>query len=234
MTWLKEEDTAMLFGCLVILLGIPLLVIGALSLSTNLEIPRDNLAEYDRNGLIVISLSSILNLLEGRLLKTDELKEILSDLNKLENCNKSPGSTPGPSPQSICGSSANSPSGPSGDISKMCQNVVNNLNCAKKLTPNGLVQTFLLATAVDALKDLSSDEQQRITREFNLNLDNNKIEAQIRSKLLVGSSEQRFNQAVLYCQQIVSVIVGSILIMLGIFFIIYHFKNIRRLHRLRR
>lgn len=234
MTWLKEEDTAMLFGCLVILLGIPLLVIGALSLSTNLETPRDNLAEYDRNGLIVISLSSILNLLEGRLLKKGELEEILSDLNKLENCNKAPGSAPGPSPQSICGSSANGPSGPSGDMSKMCQNVVNNLNCAKKLTSNGLVQTFLLATAADTLKDLSSDEQQRITREFNLNLDNNKIEAQIRSKLLVDSSEQRFNQAVLYCQQIVSVIVGSILIMLGIFFIIYHFKNIRRLHRLRR
>lgn len=230
MTWLKEEDTAMLFGCLVILLGIPLLVIGALSLSTKLETPRDNLAEYDRNGLIVISLGSILNLLEGRLLKTDELKEILSDLNKLENCNKAPGSAPGPSPQSICGSG---PSGPSGDMSKMCQNVVNNLNCAKKLTPNGLVQTFLLATAVDTLKDLSSDEQQRITREFNLNLDNNKIEAQIRSKLLVDSSEQRFNQAVLYCQQIVSVIVGSILIMLGIFLLIYHFKNIRRLHRSR-
>ena len=233
MNWLKEEDTAMLFGCLVILLGIPLLVIGALSLSTKLETPRDNLAEYDRNGLIVISLSSILNLLEGRLLKTDELKEILSDLNKLENCNKAPGSAPGPSPQSICGPSASGPS-PSGDMSKMCQNVVNNLNCAKKLTPNGLVQTFLLATAVDTLKDLSSDEQQRITREFNLNLDNNKIEAQIRSKLLVDSSEQRFNQAVLYCQQIVSVIVGSILIMLGIFLLIYHFKNIRRLHRSRR
>ena len=232
MTWLKEEDTAMLFGCLVILLGIPLLVIGALSLSTNLETPRDNLAEYDRNGLIVISLSSILNLLEGRLLKTDELKEILSDLNTLENCNKAPGPAPGPSPQSICGSSANGPS-PSGDMSKMCQNVVNNLNCAKKLTPNGLVQTFLLATAADTLKDLSSDEQQRITREFNLNLDDNKIEAQIRSKLLVDSSEQRFNQAVLYCQQIVSVIVGSILIMLGIFLLIYHFKNIRRLHRSR-
>ncbi len=232
MTWLKEEDTAMLFGCLVILLGIPLLVIGALSLSTKLEIPRDNLAEYDRNGLIVISLSSILNLLEGRLLKTDELKEILSDLNKLENCNKAPGSAPGPSPQSICGSSANGPSpSPSGDMSKMCQNIVNNLNCASQLSNNGLVQTFLLATAVDALKDLSSEEQQRIKKDFKLDLDDNKIEAQIRSKLLVDSSEQRFNQAVLYCQQIVSVIVGSILIMLGIFFLIYHFKNIRRLHR---